>query len=64
MGYSPRGCKELDTTELLHFHLVTWSVLTGKYLGRPCVQLKNRGCCYYIRREEQISEYNSPCTKQ
>ena len=20
MGYSPRGCKELDTTERLHFH--------------------------------------------
>ena len=20
VGYSPRGCKELDTTELLHFH--------------------------------------------
>ena len=22
MGYSPRGCKELDTTERLHFHIL------------------------------------------
>ena len=21
-GYSPRGCKELDTTERLHFHML------------------------------------------
>ena len=27
MGYSPRGCKELDTTERLHFHFS---------LSKPC----------------------------
>ena len=24
MGYSPRGCKELDTTERAHKHMYTW----------------------------------------
>ena len=27
VGYSPRGCKESDTTELLHFHFHSWETL-------------------------------------
>ena len=31
VGYSPRGCKESDTTELLHFHS-TLLIVTFQYM--------------------------------
>ena len=37
-GYSPRGCKESDTTEWLHFHFIAMVQRRGCWIRLECVQ--------------------------
>ena len=39
VGYSPRGCKESDTTERLHFHFAVYNHVEGNFKLLP-LQMK------------------------
>ena len=49
MGYSPRGHKESDTTERLHFHF-----LNCIWMTTPCVTLYPWSCSLHLGSVDQL----------
>ena len=45
VGYSPRGCKELDTTERLHFHFISHTIKVMLKILQARLQLYVNGEC-------------------
>ena len=56
VGYSPWGCKELDTTERLHFHFQSHGPLEGKYILDVSIYLWLQGISLKTHRAGQPSK--------
>ena len=67
VGYSPRGHKELDTTEWLHFHFHTLCILvSGSYMGSAGFCLSTCGSFPEPLKLEMVDiskGYRQPCSK-
>ena len=61
VGYSPRGCKESDTTEWLHFHFPTSTLKASKNADDFSIFWKHQRIDHYQAKSKWNQKHKESC---